>query len=228
GLLDEAARRTQGIGADIMVQPTGAGVLMGLTSAPMPVRIADRLAQEPGVKVVTPVFAQTFGGLTVVYGIDLAAFESLSGGFRVLQGRTIQGGLEVMVDDIYAQSNKLQVGAKHKLFDNDFEVVGIVDHGKGARLFIPISTMQRLLGNPDKCSLFFVKVTDRRQMDDVLARFKALLPGYIIRSMDEYTSLITSGSLPGLKPFQRIMIGIAVVIGFLVIFLAMYTTVLER
>ena len=39
---------------------------------------------------------------------------------------------------------------------------------------------------------------------------------------------MTSSNLPGLGAFINVMIGIAVVIGFLVIFLSMYTTIIER
>ncbi|MGA7554499.1 MAG: FtsX-like permease family protein, partial [Candidatus Acidiferrales bacterium] len=43
-----------------------------------------------------------------------------------------------------------------------------------------------------------------------------------------FISLMTSSNLPGLGAFINVMIGIAVVIGFLVIFLSMYTTIIER
>jgi len=229
GLLTEAAQRQQGVGADIVVQPTGGSSLMIFSSAPMPVAIADqRLARVPDVAAVTPVFAQTFGGLTVANGIDMSSFNAVTGGFHLLQGRTINGDLEVMVDDIYARDNHLRVGQKLELWSNQFTVVGVVEHGKLARLFVPIRTMQDLLGAQGKCSIFYVKLADPQRLDRVLAEFKRLLPGYNIRSMIEFTSLLTSGNIPGVKPFERIMIGISVVIGFLVIFLAMYTTVLER
>ncbi len=39
---------------------------------------------------------------------------------------------------------------------------------------------------------------------------------------------MTSSNLPGLAAFINVMIGIAVAIGFLVIFLSMYTTIIER
>ena len=39
---------------------------------------------------------------------------------------------------------------------------------------------------------------------------------------------MTSSNLPGLQAFINMMIGIAVAIGFLVIFLSMYTTIIER
>ncbi len=228
GLLNEAAERQRGANADIVVQPSGGSALMTFSSSPMPVAIADRLKQVAGVAAITPVFAQMFGGLTVANGIDLQSFNAVTGGFNVLEGRVIDGGFEVMVDDIYARDNRLRVGQNLELWANQFKLVGIVEHGKLARLFVPIGTMQELLGAQRKCSMFYVKLPDPKETDRVLAQFKQLLPGYNIRSMSEFTSLLTSGNIPGVKPFERVMIGIAVVIGFLVIFLAMYTTVLER
>jgi putative ABC transport system permease protein len=46
--------------------------------------------------------------------------------------------------------------------------------------------------------------------------------------IQEYMALMTSNNLPGLNYFITAMIGIAVGIGFLVIFLSMYTTITER
>jgi putative ABC transport system permease protein len=44
----------------------------------------------------------------------------------------------------------------------------------------------------------------------------------------EYMSLMTSNNLPALNAFITVIIAIAVGIGFLVIFLSMYTTITER
>ena len=52
--------------------------------------------------------------------------------------------------------------------------------------------------------------------------------GYEIRPLKDFLSLMTSASLPGLDAFVNSMIALAVAIGFLVIFLSMYTTVIER
>jgi putative ABC transport system permease protein len=59
-------------------------------------------------------------------------------------------------------------------------------------------------------------------------QMKAILAGYEIRPLKDFLSLMTSTSLPGLDIFVRSMIALAVAIGFLVIFLSMYSTVVER
>ncbi len=51
---------------------------------------------------------------------------------------------------------------------------------------------------------------------------------YAVRSMQEYLSMMTPDNLPGFETAIRIVIGVAVTIGFLVIFQSMYTAVAER
>src|SRR5437899_13057911 len=53
-------------------------------------------------------------------------------------------------------------------------------------------------------------------------------PGYTIRPLKDLLSLMTSTNIPGLQVFIDAMIALAVSIGLLVIFLTMYTTVIER
>ena len=46
--------------------------------------------------------------------------------------------------------------------------------------------------------------------------------------MEYFTSLLSINSVGLLKNFIGVVIGIAVVVGFIVVFMAMYTAVLER
>jgi putative ABC transport system permease protein len=109
-----------------------------------------------------------------------------------------------------------------------FHLVGIVQHGKGARIFIPLQTAEDLTASHDQANIFFVKCTDPGYTDDVVGEIKQLFPTYQILSIREYMSLMTSNNLPALNTFIAALIVIAVVIGFLVIFLSMYTTITER
>ena len=230
GMLHETAKRVQGVGADIMVQPPGASMFFGLTQAPMPVKIADRLAQIPHVLAVTPVLFSfsTHGGINLIYGVDMPSFKHVSGGFIYLKGGPFQHPHDILVDDWYARANNVKVGSTLNFLNNNFHVCGIVEHGMGARLFIPLSTAQELIGSGDKASIFYVKCTDPGYTHAVMNSIKELLPKYELRSIKEYMSLMTSNNLPALNAFITAMIAVAVGIGFLVIFLSMYTTITER
>jgi putative ABC transport system permease protein len=230
GMLQDSARRTQGVGAEIMVQPQTTSMFLGFTGAPMPVQIGEKLAELSGVKAVAPVMVQasSSGGVTLIYGIEPSSFDAVTGGFRFLQGRSLQSSDEVLIDDIYAASRRLRLGDTVELLNQQFRIAGIVEHGKGARLFVRLDRLQDLMGSLGKASLFFVKLTDPGRVSAALAEMRQLLPNYQLRDMEEYVSLMVAGNVPGLSNFITVIISLAVAIGLLVIFVTMYSTMVER
>src|SRR5438445_9549408 len=85
GLLTETARRIEGIGADIMLQPPSASFLFAFGSAPMPIKIGDRLAELKYVQSVAPVLFQfNTSGVEIVYGIEQERYRAVYGGFDLL------------------------------------------------------------------------------------------------------------------------------------------------
>ncbi len=229
GLLQDSAKRIEGIGADIMMQPPSSSLILAFSGAPMPIRIREKLEQMKGVKAVAPVLVQFHSaGIELIYGIEPKSFDAVSGGFVFHQGGAFEEPDELLVDDFYAAAKKIRVGETRRLLDHDFRVVGIVEHGKGSRLFVPLATLQDLSGSQDKASIFFVKCKDPEETSQVMAAMQRVFPRHQLRPLKSYLSMMTSSSLPGLNAFVDSMIVLAVVIGFLVIFLSMYTTILER
>ncbi len=230
GLVHDSARRVEGVGADIMVQPPGASFLLAFSQAPMPIKIGDRLKEIPHVLAVAPtlILFNSVGGLNMIYGIDVATYDRVSGGFVYHEGGAFQNPYDILVDDWYAKANHIQVGKTISLLNHEFHVSGIVEHGKGARLFIPLQTAEDLLQVQGKASIFWIKCTDPGYTSDVSDVIRQLLPKYQVLPVKEYMSLMTSNNLPGLDAFITLIIAIAVGIGFLVIFLSMYTTIMER
>jgi putative ABC transport system permease protein len=230
GLLTETAKRIEGIGADIMLQPPAASVLLGFSNAPMPLKIGDKIAEFKYVRAVAPALLQfnSSGGVDVVYGIDRESFHAVSGGFVFLEGHDMEGPDDLLVDDWAAKAKQLKVGQSYNLFNHDWKVAAIVEHGKGARLFVPITTLQDLAGQHDKASIFLVKCTRPEHTEEVMENIRQTLPGYTVRPLKDFLSLMTSTNIPGLQTFINAMIFLAVLIGLLVIFLTMYTTVIER
>lgn len=232
GILNDSKQRQQGIGADVIVQPPGSSFLAGISGAPVSVKVADVIRKLPHVQVVSPVIWQltTAGTVEVIYGIDLATYEQLSGPFRYLAGGPFQGPDDVLVDDYFAQSKGVRVGQTIEILNHPFRVAGIVEQGKGARKFLPMKTLQDLIGASGKASVFYVKLDNPANADAVVNEIHAV-PGmqqYSVRSMREYLSMFTPGNLPGFQTFIEVVIGVAVVIGFIVIFQAMYAAVMER
>jgi putative ABC transport system permease protein len=230
GILRETAKRIEGIGADVMLQPPSASVFLAFSGAPMPIKIRDKLLEMKYVQAVAPVLLQfsSSGGVDIIYGIDSDSFYQVSGGFTFLQGHDLEGPDDILVDDWAAKAKNAVVGGKLRLLERDWNVAGIVEHGKGARLFVPLATLQELSGARDKASVFFIKNTRPEHTPEVMDEIRQVFPRYEIRPLKDLLSLMTSTNLPGLESFVDSMIGLAVAIGFLVIFLSMYTTVIER
>ncbi len=230
GLVNDTARRQEGVGADVLVQPPGSSYFLGLSNAPMPVKLGERLADLPHVLAVTPALLQfnTTDGINLIYGIDMASFDRVTGGFAYHKGGPLAGPDDILVDDLFATARHLTVGQPLTVLNHSFRVAGVVEHGKGGRLFVPLATLQDLMGAKDKASILYVKCVDPGYADDVKEEIHGLLPNYRALSLKEYMSLMTSSSVPALTAFVTAMIGVAVAIGFLVIFLSMYTTITER
>jgi putative ABC transport system permease protein len=232
GMLQDSRTRTAGIGADVLVLPPGSSFIAGLTGAPMPIKIAGILEKLPHVKKVAPVVTQitSTGSLEIIAGIDLPSYESMSSRFHYLQGGPFQGPYDVLVDDLFAQSKHVKVGDTIEILNNKFRVCGIVERGKGGRKFIPLTTLQDLIGAKDKATVFYLKLDDPANAETVVDEIKHV-PGmerYVANSMSSYLAMMTTNNYPGLSTFINVVVGISVVIGFIVIFQAMYTAVMER
>src|SRR5882757_6942137 len=232
GILNDTRQRQAGIGADVIVMPPGSSFIVGLTGAPMPIKVGNVLAKLPHVEVVAPVITMisSAGSLEVIAGIDLPSYEKLSGGFHYLKGGPFQGPYDALVDELFAQAKHAKVGDTIEILNNNFRISGVVAAGKGARKFIPISTLQDLMGAKDRASIFYLKLDNPANADAVVQEVKNV-PGmekYVASSMVTYLSMMTPSNYPGLRTFINVVIGISVIIGFIVIFQAMYTAVMER
>jgi putative ABC transport system permease protein len=232
GLMNDSKNRTAGIGADVIVQPPGSSFLAGISGAPVSVRIADVLRRMPHVKVVSPVIWQisTGGGIEVIDGIDLQSFEALGGPFQYVSGGPFQGPGDCLVDDYIARQRHVKVGDTINILNEGFHVAGIVENGRGARKFVPMATLQDLIGAKDKASVFYVKLDDPANADAVVKEVKSQpgMENYSVLSTPDYLSMMTPSHLPGFTAFIGVVIGVSLIIGFLVIFQSMYTAVMER
>ena len=231
GMLNDSRSRQAGIGADVIVLPPATSNIVGLSEAAIPVRIADVLLKLPHVAVVSPVILKVSasGTLQTIWGIDLESFAALRP-FVYLKGGPLRAPDDILVDDIYTNGKHIKIGDPIQFFNHTFYVKGIVEHGKGARLFVPITTLQELSGRPGMASALYIKADRPTATTAAVNEIKNVqgMSRYVIQSMSEYLSTFTPERYPMLPTFLNIVIGISVTIGFIVIFQAMYAAVMER
>ena len=227
GTLDETARRARGVGADIVVRPPATSV-MSLSSSPMSQDLLPFFMKQLHVTFATGTMIQPLGGFDTLTGIDLAPFNKLSGGFRFIRGGPFQSDDDVIVDEYYAREKKLRVGSTINLMNHVWRVSGVFESGKLARICAKLDVLQSLTSNSRKLSQIYLKVDDPNRPQSVVNDLRDKMPGYFIYTMEEFTSLLTINSVGLLRNFIGVVIGIAVIVGFIVVSMAMYTAVLER
>lgn len=228
GMLQDSIQRARGVNADIWVKPPGTS-LISFSSAGMPEALLEKYFKvQPHVKLATGSMIHPIGGVSTMAGIDYEGFTQLSGGFRFMEGGPFRQPFDLIIDEYYARQSKKKVGDMVKLANRDWRVCGVVEAGKLGRLFVPLRTLQDLTGNSNKLSQVFIKLDDPANTQVAIDAMKKDLEGYSIVSLEEMISMFSVSNVPGLRAFIYVIIALSVIIGFLVVSLTMYTTVLER
>ena len=173
----------------------------------MSIKVGDILAKLPHVRRCGSSGHNCFyrRGSEVIAGIDLTSYEKLGGPFHFLDGGPFQGPYDALVDDLFAKSKNVHIGDSLEILNHNFRISGIVEQGKGARKFVPITTMQDLIGAQGKASLFYLKLDNPANADTVVDEIKHV-PGmdhYVATSMAYYLSMMTPRTIPGFRASSR-------------------------
>jgi putative ABC transport system permease protein len=228
GLLQDSAQRSRGTGADIFLKPGAQGVI-SLNSAPVSEKFVGFVAKQPHVVQAVGVLSAAVELWTAMNGVDIPKFEKISGGFRFVAGGLPRGPDDLLVDESYARQNHLRIGQMVPLLNHQWHLSGIVEGGMLARFVVPIKTLQDVTGNSNRISQILVKVDDPALADQVVSQLNSTLQGQLRAvSLAELLATYTINSLPQLRVFINVITILAVVVGFLVVFLSMYTAVIER
>ena len=227
GLLSESLRRTRGVGADILIRPQISGATLSTAdiSDKLPAMLLERYPQIEhalGATVFTP------GNVQTITGVDWPAFDAMSGGIVIFEGRAFAAPYEAVIDEVYARQEGVSVGESIELMSHEFEVVGIVETGKMSRVFIPPETMSDLQGWQGRVSQVYLKLGDPAKTRELIEDLRTLLPNRHVISVEDFLAVMSTNLRRMSSQFVNIIISIAVSIGFIVVMLAMYTAILER
>jgi putative ABC transport system permease protein len=230
GMLEDSQRRTRGVGADIVVRPKNSSFL-SLSGAPILQDMVSYMAQQPHVKLATGVINVPIEGITLgATGVDLGAFDQMSGGFRFVEGHAFEKPNEVIIDTFYNSQHHKHAGDSINLLSHEWRISGIFEGGKLAHVVFPLSVLQEHSGNTGKVSQIYLKLDDPANTDSAVKYLKSIpaLEDWPIYTTEELTSLLNVNNIPALREFLLVIMSIAVIIGFAVVCLSMYMAVLQR
>ncbi len=233
GTLGDIADRLQNVGADVLFQPPDASLILGATSAVMPVKFVELIKGVGGVREVTPVLnwhvSQIRGESRAVnlWAVDPESFATISGGLDIVDGTPLRETGDLVMDTILAHATGIKVGDVLPMLNRDFRVAGICRAGAGGRLYARIQDVQDAIGTPERASFFLVKGVAAGRADELAEALQRKFQGYKITPMAQVSKVMQENAV-GLKQFKEALTGMAVVISFLVVLLAMYTSIIER
>jgi len=230
GTLDDYLGRTMASGADFILQSPSSSIMFAFSDPGLDVRYADLVREVPGVSVVTPILSKfnskQFG---LVFGIDLDSYNRLPGRLEILEGKPSLKGDEVIIDRMYADAEKLDVGMKTEIMNYQYTVSAICRPGAVVRVFLPIDTFRERTGTPQgKVTAMFIKAAPDADLDKVSAALQEKFPGYSILRTSDPKLLLAEAKMPGLTEFRVLIVVVSMLLSFMIILLAMYTTIFER
>jgi putative ABC transport system permease protein len=228
GTLTDTLNRTASLGADFILLPSDGTVIFAFNPAVLPAKIEDKLKQLPGVGPVAPVLVKfSMADFGNVFGIDPASYDQFSAKLKVVEGKDTLIGKEVIVDELYARHNKIRPGMTITVSGQPFTVSGICQSGTGVREYVSLKTLQEI-NETDKVSLFLIKTAKGTKVTDLEQTLKKTFMGYKIMSAYDASLLLEGTQIPGLNVFRVAVVVVSMIISFMVILLAMYTTIFER
>jgi putative ABC transport system permease protein len=232
GMLQDSRTRTAGIGADVLVLPPGSSFICRSHGAPMPIKVGGVLAKLPHVSSVAPVITQVASrarsrSLPESICPAMKACRPASAIWRAAVSRALRRAGRRSFCQVQACE-----GGRHDR-DPEQQVPHLRHRGTRqgrAQISFPLATLQDLIGARDKATIFYLKLDDPANADAVVDEIKHV-PGmerYVANSMASYLADDDHQQLSGAFDFHRCGGRHFVVIGFIVIFQAMYTAVMER
>src|SRR6185503_15203089 len=180
GVLRERGRREAKIGAEILLRPAGTLGLSGAQSFTIPVAHADELRRVEGVRTAVPIGqsldrSDSGFGSRLIEGIPFDDYAALTG-LQIREGRGLDKGDEVIVDPTWKNDNQVEVGSTITLYERPFRIVGVYEPPGGARLKIPLTTMQDQVGSENRCNAILIACNDPALQEQVAARIKEKFP----------------------------------------------------
>jgi putative ABC transport system permease protein len=231
GTLREVAQRMQGTGADLLVHPQDMNPVLD-TFASLPVAAVERIRGVKGVAAVCPVVVwgvSLHSKYQRIFGVDPEEFRGVGASLRLVQGRLWREPNEIIVDERLAQGLGYKIGDTIQRLGRRLTIVGICEAANGARILMPIKTLQEARSEEGKVSFVLVKCAKGEPEAAVAGRIESELSSLDLRTvfLREYSKEL-SRSFRGLHEFIAGVSTVCLIISFLTILLTLYTTVVER
>lgn len=235
GLYQQATAFINNSGADLIVAQAGVDNMQTARSV-LPLFIGDEITAFPGVERVAgvlaaPVMFERGERKTPIMLIGYKTGQRLGAPWNLARGRLPKKSGEVVFDLALALTNGLKLGDEPELLGRKFKIVGLSNETQSFMnpyVFISRSDARALLRAGPTVSYFFVKVERPSFAPHIKTQLEAAA-----RTTDISTrARMAANDRTILEDIMsdpiNLMVGIAYVVGLLVIGLTIYTAMLEK
>jgi len=228
GLRQQATVYTDRAGADVYVLQPGVRDLTA-GAGDVPLDVLDMVRADPAVDWAAPV--RTAYVILTLHGRKVAAYvvgsvpEEQGGAWSLASGRAPQADDEITVGALVARRHGIRVGDTLQLMGQRLQVVG-TSHSSGFMLdyvFVTHRALEGLLGSTDRTSFILAGTS---QPAAVATRLRGAGLNVLTREQLAANDLQLATGIFG-SPI-RLMVGIGLVAGTLIIALTSYTAINER
>ena len=232
GIYRQASTFLERAPGSIVVAQRGVRTFAGSSSLMSP-DVLDAVRATPGVERAVPIVM--FSAVLDLHErkeiASLVGYDPAQGGgpWKLARGNPPAADDEVVVDRVLADQHDIAVGSQLRILDREFRVVGLSEGTSlwiGSYVFARADAIQTMLRAPGVWSAIFVTPAANVSDEAVIAAMS--IPG--VEAFPKADKIAADQ-----KGFARIydaplglMVGIAFVVGVLVVGLVIYTATLER
>ncbi len=232
GVKEKVGLYVEEIDADLWVVQEGTRDFFFSTSL-FPSELKAEIEDIEGVTKVDPILARLSESKVRGETVYTLIFGSEPGGAggpsNIVDGVSVSGDAEIVLDRVYTNKLGLEVGDKVSLGDKEFEVVGISEGGNLVTFqlsFITFSEAKELFKTPDFTNFFLVAVegdpgTVGEKIEEEIEDVRAF-------PKEDFAKNNRKVVEDGMLPFISVLIFVSFLVGVIVIGLTTYTDVLER
>ena len=232
GIYRQSATYLENAPGSVVVAQQGVRTFAGSSSF-LSTDVLQAVRATPGVARAIPIVMQS--AILELHDrkeiASLIGYDAAQGGgpWKLAAGRTPAADDEVVVDRVLADQHGIAVGSHVRILDREFTVVGLSDGTSlwiGSYLFARASAVQGLLRAPGAWSAIFVTAAPGVSDADVVRAIN--IPGIEAFPKTDKIEADREGIARIYDAPLGLMVGIAFVVGVLVVGLVIYTATIER
>jgi len=234
GSSDQMSAYINSTAADLWVAQSGSPGMLH-SSTIIPASLATELAGVDGVSAVHPLNSRTtlvekdgIKSSLIVQGFEPA--DGVGGPWNIAEGRNDPAPGEIVLDQVTMDKNELTIGED---IDIDGQIHRIVGVSRDTSLlvaqyaFVNIAETRRVLG-PDRVNFLMLQVEDPARVDAVQQEIAGRHPELAVYTREEFAANNSAIVSSGFLPILSVIVGIAVIIGVIIVGLVVYSATLEK